>query len=181
MPAAIPAIEAARFYPDVPRLFRENQVREAPSYEDVIYRVTPRATSADVDRALAFLGSKKRPPASTADALNRVLDGVQYPQAASLLELKGLGLSLPEAAAMLHFQRPAFPLYREPALRALRGLGFAVEWRETLDEDGVGAYEGFIAALDFLKKHVPYAYVPETNVFLSRLIEAALHKRGIAP
>ena len=44
---AIPAIEAAKFYPEVPKLFWQNQDLERDGYEGVIYRVHPQATSAD--------------------------------------------------------------------------------------------------------------------------------------
>ena len=179
MTTAIPAIEAAKFYPEVPKLFRENQMLEMEGYEGVIYRVHPRATTADVERALHFLGSKAKVSAEAAETLNHVLDGVEYPKADVLLELKGANVDLPGAVALLHFFRPAYPLYRVESVRALADMGFTVQWRTDLSEDGIGAYEGYIAAIDLLKRQIPFAYVPETNVFLSRLIEAALHRRGL--
>lgn len=176
---AIPAIEAAKFYPEVPKLFWQNQDLERDGYEGVIYRVHPQATSADVERALRFIHSAKKPSADTADALNHLLTNIDYPSAQVLLELKDKHVDLPAAVALLHFFRPAFPLYRPESVNALAAMGFAVSYREDLTEDGVGAYEGYIAAIDLLKRQIPFAYVPETNVFLSRLIEAALHKRGL--
>ncbi|HWG91503.1 MAG TPA: hypothetical protein VNZ52_11710 [Candidatus Thermoplasmatota archaeon] len=172
---ALPYIESARFYPRVPELFWKNQDREMEAYNKVIYHLEHQATSDGVKRILDHQGAKFTGNLGTlAATLNRVLDSAEYPSAHALLEFKDQGIDLPTAVALLHFYRPAFPFYREEAAKSLRGMGFTVQFDRPLTEENVGHYEGYIAAIDFLKARIPFPYVPETNVFLSRLIEGAL-------
>ena len=176
---AIPAIEAARFYPRVPELFWKTQETEMDAYDRVIYNLEHRATSAGVARILDFQGVKGDSKV-LAETLNVVLEKAEYPSAEALLAFRDHGIDLPTAAALLHFHRPAWPLYRAEAVKSLKGMGFTVTFDTALTEETVGHYEGYMAAIDFLKARIPFPFVPETNVFLSRLIEGALTRMAKA-
>jgi len=172
--------EEDRFFEEVPRLFAANQARESTRYEAVIYALKPQATSDAVKRVAAFVGAPQpRETEAVARALNQAIATSQYPSAQALLEFKGLGIDLPLATALVHFFRPAFPLYRVEAVASLQALGYAVEHRTTLDEEGLGAYEGVVAAIDRLKLRIPYPFVPESNCFLTRVVEGALVARAL--
>lgn len=166
------------FLDDVPRRFARAQERERDAYERLIYNLEPPATGTLLERIVQFRGGKPVPAlgkAENADLVRRAVRVPRYPSAEMLLELRKVeGLTLPQATMLLHFHHPAYPIFSEAAVRTLNEMGFPVVFAAGIDEDGIARYEGYIAALDRLKARIPFQDVPETNVFLSRLLEGAL-------
>lgn len=170
------------FLDEVPRSFARAQERERDAYEGLIYNLEPPAAGTLLERIVQFRGGNPVPAlakSENADLVRRAVRIPRYPSAEMLLDLKKVeGLTLPQATMLLHFHHPAYPILSEGAVRTLNAMGFPVVYSEALDEDGVARYEGYIAALDRLKARIPFQDVPETNVFLSRLIEGALTHSG---
>lgn len=172
------AARVDEFLDRVPERFARQHAKERDDYETIIYNLEPPATGTLLERMARFRGGPAVPALAkqeSVDLVRRALRRPDYPNAAMLLDLAKIeGLTLPQATALLHFHHPAYPLFSEGAVRTLNALGFPVVFSTRIDEDGVGRYEGFIVAIERLKVKIPFEDVPETNVFLSRLIESAL-------
>lgn len=166
------------FLDEVPSLFSRLHEKERDAYEEILYGLRVPATGPLLDRMARFRGGPSVPDLQkpgVADRVGSALRQPMYPSSEILVPLRGIhGLSLAQATTVLHFHHPAYPIYGEPAVRALNRMGFAVVYRTETDEDGLGAYDGYVAALDRMKQRIPFADVPETNCFLSRIIECAL-------
>ena len=75
---------------------------------------------------------------------------------------------------ILHFHHPAFPICSRALVDGLNGLGIPAVYRDEVSEEAVLDYAGVIAALDRLKGTVTFENVPESNCFLTRVVEGAL-------
>jgi len=171
-------LEEPRFLNDLKPLFWRNQEREAESYEKLIYRLHPPASSDECNRLLSFRGLGdvaalgKR---ENEEKVKRVLRTIRYPDVASLLELAGIeGLTMPRLTTILHFHHPAFPIFSPQLVDGLNKLGIPAVHRDEVTEESVMDYAGVIAALDRLKSTVTFENVPESNCFLTRVVEGAL-------
>ncbi|HVM45976.1 MAG TPA: hypothetical protein VM582_08590 [Candidatus Thermoplasmatota archaeon] len=113
------------------------------------------------------------------EKVRRVLRTIRYPHVEPLLEAQGVeGLTLPRLSAILHFHHPAFPMYSKELVEGLNQLGIPAVYREELGEESVYDYAGVIAALDRLKSNVTFENVPESNCFLTRVVEGALVEKA---
>lgn len=88
------------------------------------------------------------------------------------------GLTLPKLTTILHFHHPAFPIYSQALVAGLNALGIPAVYREEITEESVFDYAGVIAALDRLKTMVTFENVPESNCFLTRVVEGALVEKA---
>lgn len=158
-------------------LFWANQAKEAPEYERILYNLAPPAEGTLLQRMAAFRGR------STTSALGRLevetrvtrlMRVVRYPAVEQLLDLKDANLTLPQLTQILHFHHPAYPMFSKELVAGLNRLGIPVVFREELSEESLADYAGVIAALDRLKERVTFENVPESNCFLTRVLEGAL-------
>jgi hypothetical protein len=166
------------FLAELKPLFWANQEREADAYERLIYRLHPPATPEEAQRLLSFRGVGEVPALGkreNAERLARVLRTIRYPNAEALLEFVGVeGLTMERATTILHFHHPAFPIYSRALVDGLHRIGIPAVYRDAVDEEAVFDYAGVIAALDRLKTDVTFENVPESNCFLTRVVEGAL-------
>ncbi|MHB8586898.1 MAG: hypothetical protein ACYDDF_13805 [Thermoplasmatota archaeon] len=166
------------FLDEVPDLFRRLHEKERDTYEEILYSVRFPISGRLLSRMATFRGGPAA-PSLTSDAtvslVSQALAVPTYPSAEILLPLKAIpNLTLPQATAILHFHHPAYPIYSEAAVKTLNRMGFPVAFAKELSADGVAVYEGYIAAIERLKTRIPFADVPETNCFLSCILEGAL-------
>lgn len=175
-------LEEPRFLNELKPLFWANQSREADQYESLIYRLHPPASAAECDRILSFRGLGPVPALGkreNEEKLRKVLRTVRYPSVEVLVECAGIeGLTLPKLTTVLHFHHPAFPIYSRELVEGLNALGIPAVFREEVGEESVLDYAGVIAALDRLKTSVTFENVPESNCFLTRVVEGALVERA---
>ncbi|GEM_PF-2638549 len=166
------------FLANLKPLFWANQAHEADAYEALIYALHPPAHADFANRLLSFrqqgnvaaLGKKE-----TEDRLARVMRTIRYPGVEPLLDLAGTeGLTLPRLTTILHFHHPAYPIYSQDLVDGLNMLGIPCVYREELTEESVADYAGVMAALDRLKTGVTFENVPESNCYLTRVVEGAL-------
>jgi hypothetical protein len=171
-------LEEPRFLAELKPLFWRNQEREADAYEKLIYRLHPPASSDECNRLLSFRGLGQVPALGkkeNEEKVKRVLRTIRYPDVAILGELAGVeGLTLPRLTTILHFHHPAFPIYSKELVEGLQRIGIGAVYREEVSEESVFDYAGVIAALDRLKNDVTFENVPESNCFLTRVVEGAL-------
>lgn len=171
-------LEEPRFLNELKPLFWRNQEKEADAYEALIYRLHPPGTGEECNRLLSFrklgevpaLGKKENE-----QRMQRILRAIRYPDVAILLEAQGIeGLTMERLTTVLHFHHPAFPIYSAKLVEGLNRLGIPAVFREDVSEESVMDYAGVIAALDRLKGTVTFENVPESNCFLTRVVEGAL-------
>jgi hypothetical protein len=166
-----------RFFEQVPALYRKAQATVHEPYQWLLYHVEHEFGPEDldaIDKAFGF-ATPQWAAGSRQEAL-RLLDGMRYPETAPLASLRAVpGLDLAQASHYLHFFHHAYPLYTREACRGLERLGAGVPYVKVRDPDAYGLY---IAAIDELKERVPFWDVPETNVYLTRILQGALHAYG---
>lgn len=175
-------LEEPRFLNELKPLFWANQEKEADAYESLIYRLHPPGSAEDCDRLLAFRGLGPVPALGKPEneqKVQRIVRTIRYPEVSSLIEAAGIeGLTLPKLSTVLHFHHPAFPIYSREIVDALNSLGIPAVFREEIAEESVYDYAGVIAALDRLKTMVTFENVPESNCFLTRVVEGALVEKA---
>lgn len=175
-------IEEPKFLDQLKPLFWKNQEKEADTYERLIYALHPVASGDVMNRMLSFRGQGEIPALGkkeNEEKVQRAIRTIRYPDVTVLLEAQGIeGLTLPKLTTILHFHHPAFPLYSKALVEGLNTLGIPAVYREELNEEAVYDYAGVIAALDRLKKMVTFENVPESNCFLTRVVEGALVERS---
>ena len=118
------------------------------------------------------------------ERVKKVLRTIRYPDTTALQDLASIeGLTMERLTTILHFHHPAFPIYSRTLVEALNGLGIPAVHRDEVSEEAVLDYAGVIAALDRLKGTVTFENVPESNCFLTRVVEGALveYARAKAP
>mgnify|MGYP001793025545 FL=1 len=100
---------------------------------------------------------------------------IRYPNVEGLVDLASTdGLTLPRLTTILHFHHPAFPIYSKDLVEGLNMLGIPCVYREEVSEESVADYAGVVASLDRIKTGVTFENVPESNCFLTRVVEGAL-------
>ena len=170
-----PALKA--FFAQVPALYRRAQATVHEPYQYLLYHVEHEFGPEDldaIDRAFGF-ATPQWASTSRQEAI-RLLDGMRYPETRPLANLRAVpGLDLAQVSHYLHFFHHAYPLYTREACKGLERLGATVPYVKVRDPD---AYALYIAAIDELKERVPFWDVPETNVYLTRILQGALHAFG---
>lgn len=171
-------LEEPRFLDALKALFWANQAKEADVYERLIYKLHPPGSAVDCERLLAFRGQGGVPALGKGEneqKVQRLLRSIRYPNVEGLMDAQGLdGMTLPKLTTILHFHHPAFPIYSRELVTGLNMLGIPAVFREEIGEESVYDYAGVIAALDRLKRMVTFENVPESNCFLTRVVEGAL-------
>jgi hypothetical protein len=171
-------LEEPRFLAQLKPLFWANQEKEADAYDALIYRLHPPASAEEANRLLRFRGVGEMPALGKKEneqRVARILRTIRYPHVEMLQEAAGIeGVTLPRLTTILHFHHPAFPLYSKALVDGLNKIGIPAVYREEVSEESVLDYAGVIAALDRLKTDVTFENVPESNCFLTRVIEGAL-------
>ncbi len=108
-----------------------------------------------------------------------MLDGLHYPETLPIADLRAVsGLDLHILSHYLHFFHHAYPIYTKAACASLERLGAPVPYTKVRDPDVYGLY---IAAIEELKERIPFWDVPETNVYLTRIVQGALDAYGARP
>ncbi len=158
-------------------LFWTRQNAERDEYERLIYDLAPPAGADLMQKMAAFRGGSA--PGIAKDdgyrAVASVMRKIRYPDTSILMDCKDVeGLDLSSLSKVLHFHHPAYPIFSQKAVDALNRIGHPIVYNANLDEDGVGSYAGYIATLDRLKHRIHFTEVPESNCFLTRIVEAAL-------
>ena len=175
-------LEEPRFLNELKPLFWANQEKEADAYEKLIYKLHPPGSADDCNRLLAFRGLGTVPSLGKSEneqKVQKLLRTIRYPDVSGLLECGSIeGLTLPRLTTVLHFHHPAFPIYSKALVEGLNSLGIPAVFREEITEESVFDYAGVIAALDRLKTSVTFENVPESNCFLTRVVEGALVERS---
>ena len=175
-------LEEPRFLNELKPLFWANQEKEADQYESLIYRLHPPGSADDCNRLLAFRGLGTVPALGKREneqKIQRIVRTIRYPNVELLLDAQGIeGLTLPRLTTVLHFHHPAFPIYSKPLVEGLNALGIPAVYRDEVSEESVYDYAGVIAALDRLKSNVTFENVPESNCFLTRVVEGALVEKA---
>ncbi len=170
------------FLEELKDLFWANQSREAEAYENLIYALHPVADADGMQRLLAFRNTGPAPGLGKKDVEEKVMRAmrvIRYPSVEPLLELSGAeGLSLEALTTILHFHHPAYPIYSKALVAGLNTLGIPAVYRAAVEEESVFDYAGVIAALDRLKTNVSFENVPESNCYLTRVVESALVERA---
>jgi hypothetical protein len=175
-------LEEPRFLNELKPLFWANQEREADVYEKLIYKLHPPGSAEECNRLLAFRGLGPVPALGKAEneqKVQKILRTIRYPNVDVMLEAQGIeGLTLPKLSTILHFHHPAFPLYSKALVDGLNALGIPAVYRDEVSEESIFDYAGVMAALDRLKTSVTFENVPESNCFLTRVVESALVERA---
>lgn len=167
------------FFAHVPALYRKTQAPVHEPYQRLLYTIEhPLAESTtDAIEAGFRLPHPQWNPGSRREAI-AMLDGLRYPDTRPITNLRSVaGLDLQVLSHYLHFFHHAYPIYTRESCRALERLGAPVPYVKVRDADVYGLY---IAAIDELKERVPFWDVPETNVYLTRIVQGALHAYGAA-
>lgn len=143
--------------------------RNGFAYDRVLYAVGYPYGPDDPARVLRFVGredeTKAVPPLA---ALNRVLLESRYPE---LGARSPPGLTAWAWSALAHFLDPSYPMATTSAWQALRMMGFDLP-----EEIAPRAYPAYLEAVDALKARAPVWAVPETNWYLSRVLEVGLSR-----
>lgn len=171
-------LEEPKFLSELKPLFWKNQAHEADAYDLLIYRLHPPASAEECNRLLSFRGLGAAPALGkkeNEEKVKRVLRTIRYPNVEALLDLQGVeGLTMARVTTILHFHHPAFPIYSAKLVEGLNRVGIPAVYRDDVTEEAVMDYAGVIAALDRLKSTVTFENVPESNCFLTRVVEGAL-------
>ena len=171
-------LEEPKFLAELKPLFWANQEKEADAYEALIYRLHPPASAEEANRILRFRDVGQVPSLGKSEheqRVSRILRTIRYPHVEVLLEAAGIeGMDMPRLTTILHFHHPAFPIYSQALVEGLNKLGIPAVFRPEVSEESVMDYAGVIAALDRLKNDVTFENVPESNCFLTRVVEGAL-------
>jgi hypothetical protein len=170
------------FFGRVPELYARAQAPLNPEYQRLLYTVEHPLGESTTDRIeSAFqLPHPAWNPGSRKEAI-ALLDRLRYPATAPISDLRAIsGLDLRILSHYLHFFHHAYPIYTPESCRGLERLGAPVPYTKVRDPDTYGLY---IAAIEELKERIPFWDVPETNVYLTRIVQGALHGYGteIAP
>lgn len=175
-------LEEPRFLHELKPLFWRNQEREADAYERLIYALHPPGSADECNRLLAFRALGEVPALGkreNEDRMKRILRTIRYPHVEILQEAAGIeGLTMPRLTTILHFHHPAFPIYSKALVEGLNSLGIVAVYRDEVSEESVMDYAGVIASLDRLKSAVTFENVPESNCFLTRVVEGALVEKA---
>lgn len=176
----------ADFFRRLPDLFREANQHQWEVYEETLFMMQRPVTHGNVHAVRRYIGGYNPPKQALADqrengALNEVLTQAKYPDggAISLLDPYAEGSS-EFAAALLHFNNPAYPLYDAATVGGLHQVGFdRVRYVSTIEGDTVDEYQQYVDAIQKLKDAAPYQAVPEKPYYLTRVIQEGLWMVGL--
>ncbi|HLF16319.1 MAG TPA: hypothetical protein VI796_02670 [Candidatus Thermoplasmatota archaeon] len=173
-PAALHA-----FFQDVPRLYRQAQAPVHEAYQSLLYRVHHPLKPDHFDAVEAAFGLPHPSwNAGSREEALRLLDALRYPEARPFSSLRAVaGLDLRSLSHHLHFIHHAYPIYDAESCKGLERLGVPMPFVKVRDPDTYGLY---VAAVEELKERIPYWSVLETNVYLTRIVQGALHGFGTA-
>jgi hypothetical protein len=167
----------AAFFARVPELYRKTQAPVHEAYQRLLYAIEHPLAESTTDAIEQGFGLPH--PAWTTGSRRQaiaMLDGLRYPDTRPLSDLRAVaGLDLRVLSHYLHFFHHAYPIYTRRSCATLERLGAAVPYTKVRDPDIYGLY---IAAIDELKERIPFWDVPETNVYLTRIVQAALEADG---
>jgi len=168
-----------RFFAQMPALYQAAQAPVHEAYQGLLYTIEhPLAepTTDAIEQAFG-LPHPQWTPGARAKAI-ALLDHLRYPATLPIRDLRAIpGLDLRVLSHYLHFFHHAYPIYDEASCRGLARLGVPIPFVSVRDPDLYGLY---IQALEALKERVPFWDVPETNVYLTRIVQGALSAYGAA-
>ncbi len=165
------------FFAQVPALYRKSQATIHEPYQRLLYTVEHEFGPDDLDAIDEAFGLA-HPTWATGSRLEAInlLDGMRYPETRPIANLRAVpGLDLATISHYLHFFHHAYPIYTREACRGLEKVGAPIPYTKVRNADIYGLY---ITAIDELKSRVPFWDVPETNVYLTRIMQGALHAYG---
>lgn len=168
----------APFFARVPELYAKAQNPVQPAYQRLLYCVEHplHESTTDLIEEAFRLPRPAWNPGSRRQAID-LLDGhMRYPATLPIGDLRSIaGLDLQTLSHYLHFFHHAYPIYTKESCRGLERLGVPLPYTRVRNADIYGLY---IAAIEVLKERIPFWCVPETNVYLTRIIQGALHVYG---
>lgn len=181
MPARIAAAKASpkvrAFYEQLPLLFATSKPAWEKAYNELIYRIERPLTRANVAEVVAWAdgGKLKGLDSATVATINEALLPIRWPDVRRLGRLRTVeGMTLPRAAALLHFHSPSFPPFTEESVRGLALIGKRGRRPAKLALEDIKAYRGHMDRIAALKEGVPFRFVPESHYFHSWVLECAL-------
>ncbi|MES2154921.1 MAG: hypothetical protein V4510_07270 [bacterium] len=168
------------FFAVVPHNYAEAQRRVNEPYQRLLYTVEHPLSESTTDAIDDAFGLPH--PAWTVGSRTEaiaMLDGLRYPDTSPISDLRSVaGLDLRILSHYLHFFHHAYPIYTRASCAALERLGAPVPYTKVRNAD---IYALYIAAIEELKERIPFWDVPETNVYLTRIVQAALDAFGARP
>lgn len=182
-PASLVEFDAAAlqgFFPRVPALYAQAQAAVHEPYQRLLYTLSHPLAEATTDAIEAGFGLP-HPQWNTGSRAHAIwlLDRLRYPDTSALAQLRAIaGLDLRTLSHYLHFFHHAYPIYDEASCKGLQRLGLPMPYVKVRDPDTYGLY---ILAIEQLKERLPFWCVPETNVYLTRIVQAALAAFGAEP
>ncbi len=170
----------AAFFARVPGLYEAAARRQDHAYQELLYTIEHPLDRASLERITDAYGMR-RPTwtdQAAADAIG-LLDPIHYPDVGPLGRLRAVpGLTLSALSRILHHIHQAYPIYDDAACAGLARLGLAMPYVKLREPAVYGLY---VSAIEELKQRIAYWNVPETNVVLGRIIQAALSEYGAEP
>jgi hypothetical protein len=165
------------FFAQVPALYRAEQAKVNDAYQRLLYTIEHPLAESTTDAIEEAFGLA-HPSWNTGARKHAiwVLDHLRYPDTRPISELRAIaGLDLRILSHYLHFFHHAYPIYDETSCKGLEKLGLPMPYVRVRDPDTYGLY---ILAIEQLKERIPFWDVPETNVYLTRIVQAALAGYG---
>lgn len=165
------------FFPQVPSLYAKAQAAVQEPYQRLLYTIEHPLAEATTDAIESAFGlvHPHWNPGSRKHAI-WLLDQCRYPDTSALAQLRAIaGLDLRILSHYMHFFHHAYPIYDEASCRGLARLGVPMPYVKVRDPDTYGLY---IMAIEELKERIPFWDVPETNVYLTRIVQGALAQYG---
>ena len=180
MPAAI-ALDWDRgavdsFFRAMPTLFAQAQAPIHDAYQRLLYTIEHPLEAGTTDAIEAAFGLPHPAwnPGSRRAAIDLLDRRLRYPDTQPIGELTSIaGLDLRVLSHYLHFFHHAYPIYDRASCEGLQRLGVPIPYVKVRDPATYGLY---IAAIEELKDRAPYWSVPETNVYLTRIVQGALSR-----
>lgn len=172
--------ELERFFARVPDLYRQEQAQVQEAYQRLLYTIEHPLAESTTDAIEQAFGLP-HPQWNTGARKHAIwlLDRFRYPDTRPITELRAIaGLDLRILSHYLHFFHHAYPIYDEASCKGLAKLGVPMPYVKVRDADVYGLY---IAAIEELKERIPFWDVPETNVYLTRIVQGALGGLGSSP
>ncbi len=166
------------FFAQVPALFAKAQAEVQAPYQRLLYTVEHPLVESTTDAIESAFGLPHPAwnPGSRSQAIELLDQHMRYPATLPIGDLRYIaGLDLRILSHYLHFFHHAYPIYTRESCAGLEKLGVPMPFVKVRDPDTYGLY---IAAIEELKERVPFWDVPETNVYLTRIVQGALHQFG---
>lgn len=176
--ASFDPVQLKAFFAQVPRLYAQEDAKVHDAYQRLLYTVEHplhESTTDAIEHAFG-LAHPAWSPGSRRQAIELLDKHMRYPATVPMAQLTAIaGLDLRILSHYLHFFHHAYPIYTREACVGLQKLGAPIPYVKVRDPDVYGLY---IQAIDHLKEHIPFWDVPETNVYLTRILQAALDGHG---